>query len=413
VLPTITCPANLNLTTNTACTATGVVLGTPTTNDNCTVASVTNDHASTTYPLGTTLVTWTVTDGSGNTATCTQTVTVTDNVKPVFQSCPVPVAGVPNFPGCVDTLTLPNPVVTDNCTASPVLTWTMSGATTATGTGFVGFHAYNVGLTTITYTATDASGNTATCITTVNVTSALNGTIAGTSTVAQNLSTTSTITFTGSGGRRPYTFTYSINGGSPQTVSTTGNNNLVTVPQSNAVIGTFVYTLISTTDSLGCVKTAAPGTTATITVVAALPDFTPAITMDDLNFSGTGDSHDFYVNISNIKNAPSIGQLKFRIQTLAAYTLVPKGGTVNVDGGTVVQNGLWDFDYSNPSFLVVTLHVGNVLGGFSNNLVGFNLTRKPGVASNTIQNLGVTIFTNTGGDSNSANNISSTGVTAL
>ena len=360
-------------------------------------------------------MTWTVVDGSGNSATCTQTVTVTDNVKPVFTSCPVPVSGVPNFPGCIDTLTLPNPVITDNCTASPSLSWVMSGATTATGTGFVGFHAYNVGLTTIVYTATDASGNTSTCTTTVNVTSAINGTISGTSTVAQNISTTSNVTFTGSGGRRPYTFTYSVNGGPVQTITTTGNNNLVTVPQSNAVIGTFVYTLISTTDSLGCVKTAAPGTTATITVVGALPDFTPAITIDDLNFSGAGDAKDFYVNISNIKNTPSIGQVKFRIQTLSAFTLTYNinGTSVNVDGGTAVQNGLWDFDYSNPTTLVVTLKVGNTLGGFSNNLVGFTITRKTGVASNTTQNLSVTIFTNSGGDSNSGNNISSTGVTAL
>src|SRR5207253_10479409 len=38
--------------------------------------------ASGVYPLGTTAVTWTATDGSGNTATCSQSITVTDNINP-------------------------------------------------------------------------------------------------------------------------------------------------------------------------------------------------------------------------------------------------------------------------------------------------------------------------------------------
>src|SRR5438034_11626441 len=71
------------------CSATAVALGTPTTADNCAVASVTaarNDGKPLTYPypLGDTLVTWTVSDTSANTATCTQTVTVKDHQKPTI-----------------------------------------------------------------------------------------------------------------------------------------------------------------------------------------------------------------------------------------------------------------------------------------------------------------------------------------
>ncbi|MBL7795696.1 MAG: HYR domain-containing protein, partial [Saprospiraceae bacterium] len=46
----------------------------------------TND-APTTYPIGNTTVTWTATDASGNTETCQQTVTVTDNQMPTI-TCP-------------------------------------------------------------------------------------------------------------------------------------------------------------------------------------------------------------------------------------------------------------------------------------------------------------------------------------
>jgi hypothetical protein len=52
------------------------------TGDNCGVQSVTNDHASTTYPVGTTTVTGTVTDIHGHTNTATQDVVVQDNEAP-------------------------------------------------------------------------------------------------------------------------------------------------------------------------------------------------------------------------------------------------------------------------------------------------------------------------------------------
>ncbi|MFM9052555.1 MAG: hypothetical protein ACKOKF_09630, partial [Bacteroidota bacterium] len=79
--PTITCPANLSACTSTSSyTFTG--LGTPTTADNCSVASTGNDAPS---PLTFSVagsphtVVWTVTDGSGRTNTCNQTITVHAN----------------------------------------------------------------------------------------------------------------------------------------------------------------------------------------------------------------------------------------------------------------------------------------------------------------------------------------------
>ena len=55
------------------------------TSDNCGVKSVDNDAPSV-FPLGTTTVTWTVTDDSNNTQTATQTVTVKDNQKPTISA---------------------------------------------------------------------------------------------------------------------------------------------------------------------------------------------------------------------------------------------------------------------------------------------------------------------------------------
>ena len=72
--------------------------------------------------------------------------------------------------------------------------------------------------------------------------------ISGTNTVCQN-TTAPTITFTGSNGSIPYTFTYQINGGSPQTVSTTGSNTNVTITQATNATGSFSYTLLSVSDT--------------------------------------------------------------------------------------------------------------------------------------------------------------------
>jgi len=76
-VPTITCPSDVTV----GCSPPVVTIPAPTTGDNCGVVTVLNsfnntNNASGIYPLGTTTVTWTVTDVNGNTATCTQRVTV-------------------------------------------------------------------------------------------------------------------------------------------------------------------------------------------------------------------------------------------------------------------------------------------------------------------------------------------------
>ncbi|MDB5221641.1 MAG: hypothetical protein JWN83_308, partial [Chitinophagaceae bacterium] len=154
---------------NTACTATGVALGTPVTADNCSVASVTNDAPSA-FPLGTTTVTWTVTDGSGHTATATQTVTVTDNVNPTI-TCPSATAML-----CYNAngYTINPLVATDNCTAANSLGYSYIvknsvGATISTGTTNNPSGAFSVGLNTIYWTVTDAAQNSSTCTTYVDI----------------------------------------------------------------------------------------------------------------------------------------------------------------------------------------------------------------------------------------------------
>ncbi|MBK7212006.1 MAG: HYR domain-containing protein [Bacteroidales bacterium] len=58
----------------------------------------------------------------------------------------------------------------------------------------------------------------------------------------------------GTGGVAPYTFTYNINGGANQVVTTnSGNTAYILVPTGSA--GTFIYNLVGVTSSLGCSST--------------------------------------------------------------------------------------------------------------------------------------------------------------
>ncbi len=89
-------------------------------------------------------------------------------------------------------------------------------------------------------------------------------TIIGTTAVCKN-ATAPTITFTGSDATAPYTFTYTINGGSSQTVTTTSGNSVIVNAPTNAS-GSFVYALTGVSESSGTACTNTVSGTATVTV---------------------------------------------------------------------------------------------------------------------------------------------------
>jgi len=147
--PTITPPGDVTVSANASGVASGVSgvsLGTPVTGDNCSVASVTN-NAPGVYPLGTTTVTWTVTDGSGNPATGTQRVIVRDTTPPTI-TCPADVTVPVNSGSTANNVTLGKPVTSDNCSVASVANNSPA--------------AFPLGSTTVTWSVTDGSGNTAT-----------------------------------------------------------------------------------------------------------------------------------------------------------------------------------------------------------------------------------------------------------
>ena len=93
--PTMTCPADVTQSTDFgACTA-FVTIPNPAVDDNCGPTTIVNDYNNTssatdTYPVGTTTVTFTVTDGVGNQATCSIMVTITEDEAPIVTCPPAP-----------------------------------------------------------------------------------------------------------------------------------------------------------------------------------------------------------------------------------------------------------------------------------------------------------------------------------
>ena len=158
--PLITCAANQSQTADAGVCKAAVTVTAPTTSDNCGVASVTNDYTNTsdasgTYPVGSTTVTWTVTDIHNNSSTCTQVITVTDNEKPKALCSDVNVI----LSGGIATIseTDINNASTDNCGIANMSLSRYS------------FNCNDIGYQKVTLSITDVHSNTNACEANVKV----------------------------------------------------------------------------------------------------------------------------------------------------------------------------------------------------------------------------------------------------
>jgi gliding motility-associated-like protein len=156
----VVCPSNQNLTITANCDATlPDYTGTSTVTDNCTAAgsiTITQSPVAGTVISGNgtvQTVTLTATDGNGNSVNCAFDVTLVDGVAPTIVTCAPNQNEIPDA-NCQFTLTDYTSLITtsDNCVTS-IITVTQSPVvgTVITGT------------TTITLTATDQDGNSASC----------------------------------------------------------------------------------------------------------------------------------------------------------------------------------------------------------------------------------------------------------
>src|SRR5690606_22658722 len=132
----------MTLTTDASSCGAVVTWTAPTASDNCSVSLSSSHNSGDVFPLGTTTVTYTATDGAGNTATCSFDVTVVDTEVPVIANCPTDITVSTDASSCDAVVTWTAPTASDNCSVS---------LSSSHNSGDV----FPLGTTTVTYTATD------------------------------------------------------------------------------------------------------------------------------------------------------------------------------------------------------------------------------------------------------------------
>lgn len=180
--PTITCPDNVTVSTETGtCSATvnsiapadltgWQVAVTHIITGIVTVPNGDDDASGTVFGKGVSNITYTATDIVGNTSQCSFTVTVIDTEVPSVSAGPAlsSTTATDGKGDCAATIVVDHASFDDNCPGVSIA-WSITGASSGNGTGQVGTFTFAEGVSTIAYTATDASGNWASSSKTVTI----------------------------------------------------------------------------------------------------------------------------------------------------------------------------------------------------------------------------------------------------
>jgi len=158
--PQIACPADVTVNAvSGSCFATNVTLGSPIIPYSGCGGVVVKSNAPAQFPIGTNLVTWTVTDACSNSASCLQRVIVRDTQLPTI-----------NCPGHLILAADPGQCSKSNVTFTITANTTCAGGATLTQiAGISSGSTFPKGTTTNRFKATDAVGNTNFCSFTVTV----------------------------------------------------------------------------------------------------------------------------------------------------------------------------------------------------------------------------------------------------
>ncbi len=315
---------------------------------NQTVTTTSGSSVTVSVPTGTagTFIYDLVSVQDASTTTCSQTqsgtATVTVN--------PLPTATISGTVSVCKGGTAPDITFTGAAGTSPyTFTYTINGVTqptiASTGnsitvsapTSVDGTFTYS--LVSVMDASSTACSQLQTGTAVVTVTLLPTATIVGTIAVCKN-SISPDITFTGAVATAPYTFTYTINGGANQTVTTISGNS-VTVAAPTGTVGTFIYDLISVHDAslTACSQLQSGSVTVTVDPLP-IADYsftdvclTQTMTFNDLSTVSSGTNVDWSWNFDN--NSP-LGS------TQTPVSLYTTAGTYNVSLITTTDKGCKD-----------------------------------------------------------------------
>jgi len=156
------CPSDVTVGITTAGCSTAVTWDPPTAFNPCDGSALTvlaSDTSGTVFPLGDSTVTFTTFNLSGDTTTCSFVVSVRDSLAPIFIDCPsLPLSFQTDSALCTAMVQIAQPVAGDNCDQNVAVVPDIDVS-----------QPFPVGNTVVTYTATDAAGNSGACVLTVAV----------------------------------------------------------------------------------------------------------------------------------------------------------------------------------------------------------------------------------------------------
>jgi len=147
----IICPPPLVVTKNRACGAVDIELGAPSATGGCQPITITSSYPGATFPVGTTIITWTATDFFGGTVTCQQLVTVLTQTETNLTCPPDRMVQPTSLLGAIVIFSPPEP--TNNC----------PGTTVTQTAGPSSGSMFPIGVTQVTFSERNAAGNTVTC----------------------------------------------------------------------------------------------------------------------------------------------------------------------------------------------------------------------------------------------------------
>lgn len=158
----------------------------------------------------------------------------------------------------------------------------------------------------------------------------LNGTLSTDVSICEGSSGAS-ITFTGSNGTAPYTFTYNINGGSQQIITTTvGNSVSVTVPSS--VVGLFTYYLTQVEDYFGAPASVSDQANATVNSLPPVNAGVDQMVCPGTSVTLSGSSAVTYTWNNGVTNGVAFVPLATNTYTVTGTSIY---GCINTDQVTV------------------------------------------------------------------------------
>jgi hypothetical protein len=162
------CPSDITVYTGAAGTTCNQIATwtEPTAIDDCSGALLTyysrSNAPGSSFAMGQTTVKYTFRDASGNESSCSFTVTVIDDTKPKITSTPANITSTTDVGSCTKSIAnIGLATAADNCSIKSIDGMRSDGLNLSA--------PYPFGVTTITWTATDGSGNTATSIQTINI----------------------------------------------------------------------------------------------------------------------------------------------------------------------------------------------------------------------------------------------------